>query len=523
MVKINQLRISTFVILLVLLILATGGRVVEHQPVLAFPDLTVRYVAHDGVDTGDCTDSLHPCGTVQYAVNQANDGDEIRIAADTYTGFNTLGGLRQHVYLNKSVTIRGGYTRGDWMVSRPDVNLTVLDALGLGRAFYVTGNISTTIEGLRITGGNPEGLGGWLDRDCGGGIYGDNVDVRMSNCEVFSNTANAGGGIFLMNSQVVLSGDKIVGNDAGYDQHNIGSGGGVFLENCEATVIGNTIIDNVGDHGGGGAQIQTSNTVFQDNVVSNNSGYYYGGGLLVAAGNFTCTANTIMSNTSRRGGGVALRGSVGLSANLEGNEIRENSVVEIWGTYGYGGGIWLENCNTDLVNNLIADNYAEGRGSGMYIEGVSSLMQHNTIARNIGGDGSGVYITSYHESGDIYYYTNALLVNSIIVSHTVGVTVTLDNTARLESTLWGDGDWGNGTNAGGTGTVISNTNVVGDPQFANPSIDDYHIGSNSAARDAGENAGVSSDIDGEWRFDGHPDIGADEFVEHVYLPLVFKD
>jgi hypothetical protein len=37
----------------------------------------------------------------------------------------------------------------------------------------------------------------------------------------------------------------------------------------------------------------------------------------------------------------------------------------------------------------------------------------------------------------------------------VGVTVAAGDTAILEVTLWGDGAWGNGTDWGGVGMVIS--------------------------------------------------------------------
>ena len=50
-----------------------------------------RYVATDGSDDGNaCTDPLSPCATLARAVNQANDGDIIDLAAGTYSALGVV-------------------------------------------------------------------------------------------------------------------------------------------------------------------------------------------------------------------------------------------------------------------------------------------------------------------------------------------------------------------------------------------------------------------------------------------------
>ena len=44
-----------------------------------------RYVAMAGSDVGDCTNSLDPCATPAYAIDQANNGDIIDLAPGTYS------------------------------------------------------------------------------------------------------------------------------------------------------------------------------------------------------------------------------------------------------------------------------------------------------------------------------------------------------------------------------------------------------------------------------------------------------
>ena len=97
-------------------------------------------------------------------------------------------------------------------------------------------------------------------------------------------------------------------------------------------------------------------------------------------------------------------------------------------------------------------------------------------------------------------------VNTIIAGHTKGIFELFpgEGDLRVNFTLWYD----NIHNA--DLTVIRTNDRYGDPAFVNPTAGDYHIGANSAARDAGPDAGVTTDIDGDVR-DDLPDIGADEY------------
>jgi hypothetical protein len=108
------------------------------------------------------------------------------------------------------------------------------------------------------------------------------------------------------------------------------------------------------------------------------------------------------------------------------------------------------------------------------------------------------------------------MTNTVLISHTLGISVTLNSTAALAGTLWHSNtlDWG------GAGTIITGThNYWGDPLFAN---DGYHLMPGSTAIDHGLNAGVAGDIDNEARL-GIPDLGADELAApHLFLPLIVR-
>jgi hypothetical protein len=82
------------------------------------------------------------------------------------------GDATQVVYISKTVTLRGGYAAPDFSEPPdPQANPTTLDAQGQGRVLYITGAISPTVEGLRIAGGDADGLGGWWGVGAGGGVY----------------------------------------------------------------------------------------------------------------------------------------------------------------------------------------------------------------------------------------------------------------------------------------------------------------------------------------------------------------
>jgi len=50
-----------------------------------------RYVATTGSDSTDCSNSLTPCQTIQYAITQSISGDTVNVAAGTYDGFRIEG------------------------------------------------------------------------------------------------------------------------------------------------------------------------------------------------------------------------------------------------------------------------------------------------------------------------------------------------------------------------------------------------------------------------------------------------
>jgi len=321
-------------------------------------------------------DSPVDYSTVQAAVDASTHITDVVKVAGWCTATNTYAGQAQVVYINKTLTVRGGYTTTNWSTSDPTSHPTTLDAQGRGRVIYVTGDVSPTIEGLYITGGDAEGLGG--------GSFGE----------------DAGGGVYIISATAIIKGNHI-----------------------------------------------SSNTAFN------------------------------------------------------------------------GGGLYLSSSDATLVNNMVTDNRAGNQGGGLYVDGGSPRLLHTTIVRNTGGDGIGVYVTSSES-----VHSTVALTNTILSGHRVGIAVAPGNTATLEATLWGSGIWANKDDWDGIGVITGTLNIWDDPAFVAPDTGDYHIGVASAALDAGLDAGVNDDVDGDPRpMGGGHDIGADERRIEIHLPVVARN
>ena len=500
------------------------------QNSVALADPGILYVAPGG-NCGGAT----PCyATVQAAVDAASEGDVIKVAQGTYTGVQNVPSLSsvwftatQVVVITKTVVVRGGYATSDWDAPHPAAHPTTLDAQGQGRVLYIKGNISPTIEGLRITGGDATGLvgGGYSYYrnayiDGGGGVYVREARATIRNCAIFSNTASttrsgSGGGVYLASSEATLRGSTLQANTASTAYDGSGSGGGVYLSYSKATLSDNTVIGNTGSMAswgsGGGVELFESEATLSGNTVISNtasaSGNGYGGGLYLWISDATLNGNRIIGNRASTGGGE-----------------------------GYGGGLMLTFSDAMLTNDVIADNQASALGSGLYVDGSIARLVHTTIARNgsagrvvaeaagltggSGGDGTGLVVVGSVDWDGGYNTGIVVMTNTVLVGHTVGITVAERDMATLNATLWHD----NTTNWAGTGMINRNNDRYGDPAFA---ADGYHLTAASAAIDRGVDARVKGDMDGDYRPQGAGyDIGADEYLATppmrpaIYLSLV---
>ncbi len=465
-----------------------------------------------------------PCGSIQYAINQSQpgNGDTIYVAAGTYTGTGAA-----VITLTRSVTLYGGWDGAPSgpVVRDPALHPTVLDGEWARRVISITGDVTPTIEGFIIARGNGTGLlagcpiiGGKPD-GCGGGIFADSAHPVIVNNVITSNvaalttqgyptgTTGYGGGIYLRDAdRAVISGNVVISNVA--SAADKGMGGGICLDGTGNSLVvqANQVLSNTASLAsatgwGGGIAGGPNGALIQNNRVegnrTNTAGTGYGAGIYQWYGSATYRNNLVRGNIGAHA--VYLGYS---NSRFEGNRILDNpTATGLTLLYSSGPG-------AVVVNNVIArsgSRAVEAYGPiGAVSWPLSATLLHNTLVGS--GSGPGIYVNGY---------VTLSLTNTIVASHTWGITVTFPASATVSAdhTLF----WAN------TGTAITGTNpVFGDPRFL---PDGYHLGPGSAAIDAGVDAGVTTDIDGDPRPIGSGyDIGADEarFL-YLYLPLVLRN
>ncbi|MEN8225935.1 MAG: T9SS type A sorting domain-containing protein [Bacteroidota bacterium] len=265
--------------------------------------------------------------TIQEALNAANTGDEVVVAAGTYyeniiwpstDGITLSGSGEETCFIDGSET--ASVIRFEF-----DNNPMITNA--------------TLIQGFTIQNGYAQGTG--QDEDEGGGIFLIDSSPSFENLIIKNNLAYYGGGVNMHSwtphyFTPSFNNVKIIGNESE------SYGGGVRISRCDPTIENCIISDNLSHSSGGGIQAWISSDItlidvtisnnsaivegysaghgggidcfpgaklFMTNVVvTNNFATWYGGGLYYShnASESTFTNVTISNNTSAFGGGVFL-------------------------------------------------------------------------------------------------------------------------------------------------------------------------------------------------------------------------
>lgn len=406
-------------------------------------DVTItRYVATTGDDSADCSSAITPCRTIQGAVNQSSSGDRILVSLGTYTYSAQVDWCSIHTsikpasvicFVDKSLTILGGFSTTNWSTANPSVNLTIVDGQNTYRGVAVIGYLNTTtiyldMEGFTIQNGRAQGPTSYDNSGIGGGMLVQHAavvlkDMVFKNNKAIGQNTNSGAGgsadgaairiesapagITCLLQRVTFDNNRSYGG-IGPDRGGVALGA-LFIYASTVTVEDAIFTNNLAQAGsstgkgiyaglnadalGGAIGIElgkiinlrritiTGNQIIGGNA-SENAGGAYGGGILVEETTSFSISDAYVANNTAIAGDAQTGGNAGGGAiNVVNSDQATFERVKVINNSAIGG------------NSTSGGNAGPGAGGGMYIFGMRQGIFHATlnnviIAENQANQGS---------------------------------------------------------------------------------------------------------------------------------------
>lgn len=385
---------------------------------LAATNQTLFVSSNNGNDTSECGGQASPCKTLQHAIELAQSGDILNVAAGTYTFSNDVCGRNSVICVrNKTLTISGGFSPNDWSGPNSTDNPTIIDGQNAHRGVDVLGtnadpnspSSQLTMSGFTIQNGLTQGAGSGGDGVTfafGGGMIVDFGYVDLSNMKFINNQAiggttsqsyggaGAGGAIAIRNSttanrRINLQNIEFVGNQAhgggGQDRGGFGIGGALFTYQTFVFAKGLTFTNNQSSGGNAVA----------GGIANGEHGDGQGGAIGIQFGSDVILQNLTVKNNLTRGGDAGNEAGGGFGggffaenavATLSDSTFSENKSVGGDGQKGgvaNGGGIETFNSSID-AERIIAINNQAISGSGSQSRGISGgggilIVDYNSV------------------------------------------------------------------------------------------------------------------------------------------------
>ncbi|MBI5565883.1 MAG: PKD domain-containing protein, partial [Chloroflexi bacterium] len=326
---------------------------------------------------------------VQQAVDAANANDTLRIAG-MCAGVAARNGVTQTVYLDKPLTLRGGYSLFDWSTPYPITRPTTFDAQGLSRVIFITNTVPVTLENLIVANGFISGTASACpDYGCGGGLYSDGA-LNLSNVHLLSSTARRAGGAYIAGALNAI--DTTWQNNQCSAQR-----GGAFEVYGAATLNGGLLEGNRCAYGGGlfaNTALAISGTHFISNTATSPSAG--SGGAIYAAGAATLINARFERNTSYTGGGAVLHSGADPLA-ITSTTFISNTALN---ASAQGGALYASGPVATIHDSAFQGNQVPGEGGAIVAFRAITLTNTSLISNTAGKQGGAIYHWGLSDAGD---------------------------------------------------------------------------------------------------------------------------
>ena len=389
------------------------------SPTIVYAQAGTIRVAPTGTDTFGCGSEQTPCRTIQFAVDQVarNSVATILVAAGTYTYANAsldnlcfTSTIKPSVvcFVDKFLTIRGGYNASDWKVSDPVLNPTIIDGQNQYRGVSVLGTSGTTVkaslvmEGFVIRNGLAQGASSGADYQIGGyggGLFANQASVTLRN--------------------IVFRNNRAVGGNTSLSYGGVGTGGGLVINGAPSsatstlyhvTFDGNQAVGGTGTNRGGaafGGGFYTYNSIVNGTYITFTNNIAMAGSSSGSGQDATGTADGL-------GGGAAIHvDAIAFFRYLvaTGNQAIGGN-ASLHGGHGHGGAVFAEDArNLSIVSSTMKGNIARGGnaatggvggGGAVIIDRTPTTIETTSIISNTAKGGTGTTIRGPVGGGGIY-------------------------------------------------------------------------------------------------------------------------
>ena len=466
--------------------------------------------------------------TIQEGIDASIDGDLVLVAPGVYVeNINFLGkAIMVESEAGADLTTIDGNQAGSVVTfSSGETEASVLDGFtitngtGTWSAFhYRGGGIFSRYSSPIVS--NSTISGNFASR--GGGIYCRFSSMTIMRCSITDNIGYLGGGFHFMDASPTFTECTISGNlakhgggswcdsfswvlitDCTITNNSADMGGGIKFYGTAGIMTNCTIAENRAVDGGGIYCTRDEALLISECTITENMAVYRGGGILCTDGSTSNIMNClIQGNQAGKGGGLFCEGDYPdiTSPTLVGCTIRGNCA-------GSGGGVnSYSDADIRMVNCTISQNSAEIDGGGLYCQGNYPWIAHCTFNGNNAGT---------HGGGIACYCSSPTILNSILWENSAptGPEVAIDSGLSFLTVTYSN------VQGGEEGVFVTDGilnwwegNIAEDPLF----VDEFEprLSNLSPCIDAGMDAGVVIDVDGDDRPYGHGfDMGVDENVE----------